>query len=79
MECCRFRVKDLNRARGQITVRAGKGDKDRYVMMPAGAKSGLERQLVWRRALHEQDLARGFQPVSYRPTAGMSRTAESAC
>jgi integron integrase len=63
MECCRLRVKDMDLARGQITVRAGKGDKDRYVMMPAGAKSGLERQLIWRRALHEQDLARAYGRV----------------
>lgn len=32
-------------------------------MLPAGAKAGLERQLVWRRALHEQDLAQGFGRV----------------
>jgi len=25
MECCRLRVKDVDRARGQLTVRGGKG------------------------------------------------------
>ena len=29
MECCRLRVKDIDPGRGQLTVRQGKGDKDR--------------------------------------------------
>jgi site-specific recombinase XerD len=49
MECCRLRVKDVDLARGQLTVRGGKGDKDRYVMLPAGAKAELEKMLDWRR------------------------------
>jgi integron integrase len=59
MECCRLRVKDLDLARGQLTVRGGKGDKDRFVMLPISLRGELERHLDWRRALHEQDLARG--------------------
>ncbi len=68
MECCRLRVKDIDLARGQATVRSGKGDKDRYVMMPAAAQVELQRLLDWRRQLHEQDLARGFGRVDM-PTA----------
>lgn len=34
MECCRLRVKDVDLARGQLTVRGGKGDKDGFVMLP---------------------------------------------
>lgn len=59
LECCRLRMKDIDVERGQITVRSGKGDKDRYVMMPQEARAGLIRQMEWRRALHERDLARG--------------------
>lgn len=33
-ECCQLRVKDVDLARGQIIVRAGKGNKDRVVMLP---------------------------------------------
>jgi integron integrase len=68
MECCRLRVKDVDLARGQLTVRGGKGDKDRFVMLPTAARADLERQLEWRRALHERDLARGFGRVEM-PTA----------
>ncbi|MFO0863495.1 MAG: integron integrase [Gemmataceae bacterium] len=68
MECCRLRVKDVDLARGQLTIRGGKGDKDRYVMLPNGVRGTLEQQLAWRRNLHAQDLARGFGRVDM-PTA----------
>jgi integron integrase len=68
MECCRLRVKDVDLSRGQLTVRAGKGDKDRFVMLPTTVRADLEKQLDWRRALHEQDLGRGFGRVEM-PTA----------
>jgi integron integrase len=60
MECCRLRVKDVDFQRNQLTVRQGKGDKDRVVMLPQGTRSGLEAQLGWRAALHERDLQRGL-------------------
>jgi integrase len=41
MECCRLRVKDIDFARNQIVIRAGKGDKDRHTMLPAPAKPAL--------------------------------------
>lgn len=68
MECCRLRMKDIDRERGQLTVRSGKGDKDRFVMMPNAAREGLQKQMDWRRALHEKDLARGQGRVEM-PTA----------
>src|SRR5262245_58823840 len=63
MECCRLRVKDVDLARGQIVVRAGKGNKDRVVMLPRALRADLERQLQWRLALHDRDLARGVARV----------------
>jgi integron integrase len=62
-ECCRLRVKDIELARGQIVVRGGKGNKDRVVMLPRSVRTDLERQLAWRRQLHERDLARGVARV----------------
>jgi integron integrase len=59
MECCRLRMKDIDLGRGQLTVRGGKGDKDRFVMLPKGAEEGLRAQMDWRRTLHARDLARG--------------------
>src|SRR5262245_11752755 len=38
MECCRLRVKDIDFSQNQIVVRGGKGDKDRYTMLPAAVK-----------------------------------------
>ena len=63
LECCRLRVKDIDLERGQLSVRGGTGDKDRYVMLPVATRAGLSRQLDWRRALHERDLARGLGRV----------------
>ena len=41
MECCRLRMKEVDRERGQLTVRDGKGDKDRYVMLPRAVHEPL--------------------------------------
>ena len=68
MECCRLRVKDIDLARGQLTVRGGKGDKDRFVMLPKATQDALEKLLQWRRTVHEQDLRRGQGRVEM-PTA----------
>src|SRR5262245_4122391 len=63
MEACRMRVKDIDLSRGQLTVRGGKGDKDRFVMLPGATRDALARQIQWRRSLHAQDLERGFGRV----------------
>ena len=68
MEACRLRMKDVDRERGQLTIRGGKGDKDRYVMLAKAAAEPLGRQMEWRRALHDKDLARGLGRVEM-PTA----------
>jgi integron integrase len=60
MECCRLRVKDVDLERHQLTVRQGKGDKDRAVMLPQAARAGLEALLGQRAALHQRDRARGL-------------------
>jgi integron integrase len=62
-ECCSLRVHDIDLGRGQILVRAGKGNKDRVVMLPQSVRSDLERQLAARRTVHEHDLGRGVARV----------------
>ena len=62
-ECCSLRVHDLDFGRGQIMVRAGKGNKDRVVMLPRAVRPELEQQLAVRRTVHERDLARGVARV----------------
>jgi integron integrase len=63
-ECCRLRVHDIELGRCQIVVRHGKGGKDRVVMLPKSARHDLERQLDWRRQLHERDLKEGVARVA---------------
>jgi integron integrase len=59
LECCRLRVKDVDFDRNQITIRRGKGDKDRATMLPASAKQALRAHLERVRTQHEADLAAG--------------------
>ena len=68
MECLRLRVKDIDFEYGQITVRDGKGNKDRVTMLPLASAELLKRQLEKTRVLHEQDIAAGFGEV-YLPYA----------
>jgi integron integrase len=68
MECCRLRMKDIDLERGQLTVRAGKGDKDRFVMLPNAVRESMQQQMDWRKSLHDKDLKRGFGRVDM-PTA----------
>jgi integrase len=64
MECMRLRVKDIDFSSNQITVRSGKGDKDRPTMLPASVKEPLRKHLEWVRAGYTSDLASGFDGVS---------------
>ena len=68
MECVRLRVKDVDFARLQITVREGKGNKDRVTMLPPSLAEPLRRQLERARALHEMDVREGQGRV-YLPHA----------
>lgn len=64
MEAMRLRVKDLNFERNEITVRDGKGGKDRKTVLPFSLKPHLQRQVEQARALHAKDLAEGYGAVS---------------
>ena len=68
MEALRLRVKDLDFERGELTVRDGKGSKDRRTMLPLGVGERLRVQLRKVRLLHEKDLAEGYGSVQ-RPGA----------
>ncbi len=59
LEALRLRVKDVDFARNQITVRSGKGDKDRVTMLPAAASRDLAKHLETVRDLHDADLRAG--------------------
>lgn len=68
MECCRLRVKDIDFGRRQLVVRQGKGDKDRTTPLADSLAEPLQRQLHWREAVHQHDLACGEGRVDL-PTA----------
>lgn len=63
MECLRLRVQDIDSSRNEILVRDGKGAKDRITMLPASLKVPLQDHLKKVKAIHEQDLAKGWGRV----------------
>jgi len=63
LEGLRLRVKDLDFDRLEVTVRSGKGDRDRMTMLPERLVAPLRAHLVKVKTLHEKDLAEGFGEV----------------
>jgi len=63
MECLRLRVKDVDVSYGQLTIRDGKGEKDRITMLPKRLMQPLMRHLQKVKLLHEEDLAAGYGEV----------------
>lgn len=68
MECVRLRVKDIDFGYMQITVRDGKGEKDRRTILPFTLAEPLKCQLAAAKALHQEDVKRGYGRV-YLPYA----------
>ena len=63
MECCQLRVQDIDFDRRTVMVRAGKGDKDRYVPLPELVIAPLRQHLARVAEIHRQDLADGWGGV----------------
>lgn len=63
MECVRLRVKDVDFDQHQIVIRSGKGQKDRDTLLPDSLIAPLQRQLRYAKALHDNDLERGYGRV----------------
>ncbi len=68
MECVRLRVKDVDFAYHQITVRDGKGAQDRVTVLPRALVEPLQRHLAKVKLIHEEDLLEGCGEV-YLPYA----------
>ena len=62
-ECLRLRVKDLDFGYKQITVRDGKGGKDRFTILPEKLVEPLQKHLAAVKNLHETDLKAGLGAV----------------
>ncbi|MDX9992859.1 MAG: integron integrase [Anaerolineales bacterium] len=68
MECARLRLKDLDFDYKTITVRDGKGEKDRITPLPDSIIPSLRLQVERVRLLHQEDLLAGCGEV-YLPYA----------
>jgi integron integrase len=59
LECLQLRIKDIDLEGHKLTVRGGKGAKDRITMLPVAARESLLAHMAVRRREHAADLARG--------------------
>ena len=60
LEGLQLRVKDLDFGRGEITIRQGKGQKDRVTMLPDALLQALQNHLRRVRKQHETDVESGL-------------------
>jgi integron integrase len=59
LECCHLRIKDIDLHALRVTVRAGKGDRDRTTLLPRSLVPALRDHLEQVRNQHTADLAAG--------------------
>ena len=64
MECMELRVKDVNFDRGELTIRDGKGGKDRVTMLPTALKARLVEHFTRVKAQHEAEVTAGRGSVA---------------
>jgi len=63
MELLRLRVQDIDFDNGYLTIRAGKGDKDRTTLLPVSVREALQIHLQRVRSMFEKDLQAGHANV----------------
>lgn len=63
-ECVRLRIKDIDLEQGTVTVRQGKGDKDRITVLPESLKDALIEHIHDVRKIYEQDREQKLPGVS---------------
>ena len=63
-ECLRLRIKDLDFDYLQLTIRDGKGGKDRHTILPEKLVPHVHRQIELARSYHESDLRANRAGVS---------------
>lgn len=76
-ELVRLRIKDLDLDRGLLTVRGGKGDRDRNTILPVTLISALLKQVEKSRVLWEEDRREGVAGVQIPGALG--RKYSKAC
>ncbi len=63
LECMRLRVQDVDFGRSELTIRDGKGAKDRVTLLPTALHDAVRNQMRDARETHRRDLARGAGAV----------------
>ena len=78
-ELVRLRIKDIDLERGTLTVRLGKGDKDRMTMLPKSLLEAVAVQVETARGIWVQDREEGLAGVHIPGALGrqMRRAAET--
>ena len=71
VEALQLRIKDVDFGANEITVRGGKGDRDRRTMLPERVQGALLPHLAEVRALHERDVAAGAGWVALPGALGL--------
>jgi site-specific recombinase XerD len=71
-------VHDIDFDMKALTVRSGKGDKDRVTTFPPSLQAPLEAHLVRVKIVHEGDIANGYGEV-YLPHALARKYPNAAC
>ena len=76
-ECMELRIKDIDFEQNSITIRCGKGDKDRVTILPSTTIDSLRNQIVYSRTLYDakrrDDIPGVFMPEALErkyPNAG---------
>lgn len=63
-EALNLRIMDVDFEMSEITIKSGKGNKDRRTMLPESLKEDLLEQVEKVRKIHDADLKEGFGAVS---------------
>ncbi len=63
MECLTLRIQDIDFTKNEITIRGGKGDKDRVTMLPESLKINLQEHLKNVKEIHKKDIQDGWGRV----------------
>jgi integron integrase len=76
-EALKLRIKDINFTNGTIFVFKGKGDKDRYTILPESIVPALKDQINYSIKLHGKDLREGHG-LSSMPTSLIKKYKKAA-
>jgi integron integrase len=66
-ECLSLRIQEIDFGYRQLTIRGGKGGKDRFVPLPDSCSGALQEQIAAAKRIREADVADGFGEVSMPP------------